>query len=150
MLINQHTYTVVNTIKMMRQTLILSMVCALSHTLSCPHCWDNPAGPDCKHDPKCCPSGELISDPCGCCHDCAKGTAYTFQDSKVLCLVLLKFTYSEKATKYMNFTGHKMFCAAPNFFRQPKNLTAFSASSKTFVQAQKINFTECKTSSCLA
>ena len=52
MLINQHTYTVVNTIKMMRQTLILSMVCALSHTLSCPHCWDNPVGPDCKHDPK--------------------------------------------------------------------------------------------------
>ena len=51
------------------------MVCALSHTLSCPQCWDNPAGPDCKHDPKCCPSGELTSDPCGCCQDCAKGRA---------------------------------------------------------------------------
>ena len=35
------------------------------------------------------------------------------------------------------FTGPKMFCADPNFFSQPKNLTAFSASSKTFVPAQK-------------
>jgi hypothetical protein len=35
------------------------------------------------------------------------------------------------------FTGLKMFCADPNFLSQPKNLTAFSASSKTFVQAQK-------------
>jgi hypothetical protein len=29
------------------------------------------------------------------------------------------------------FTGPKMFCAGPNFLSQPKNLTAFSASSKT-------------------
>ena len=35
------------------------------------------------------------------------------------------------------FTGPKMFCASPNFLSQPKNLTAFSASSKTFVLAQK-------------
>ena len=35
------------------------------------------------------------------------------------------------------FTGRKMFCAGPNFLSQPKNLTAFSASSKTFVAAQK-------------
>ena len=35
------------------------------------------------------------------------------------------------------FTGPKMFCADPNFLRQPKNLTAFSASSKTVVSAQK-------------
>ena len=35
------------------------------------------------------------------------------------------------------FTGPKMFCATPNFLSQPKNLTAFSASSKTFVPAQK-------------
>jgi hypothetical protein len=35
------------------------------------------------------------------------------------------------------FTGRKMFCASPNFLSQPKNLTAFSASSKTFVLAQK-------------
>ena len=35
------------------------------------------------------------------------------------------------------FTGHKMFCAGLNFLSQPKNLTAFSASSKTFVLAQK-------------
>ena len=30
-----------------------------------------------------------------------------------------------------------MFCAGPNFLSQHKNLTAFSASSKTFVPAQK-------------
>ena len=35
------------------------------------------------------------------------------------------------------FTGPKMFCASPNFLSQPRNLTAFSASSKTFVLAQK-------------
>ena len=35
------------------------------------------------------------------------------------------------------FTGPKMLCASPNFFSQPKNLTAFSASSKTFVLVQK-------------
>ena len=35
------------------------------------------------------------------------------------------------------FTGAKTFCADPNFLSQPKNLTAFSASSKTFVPAQK-------------
>jgi hypothetical protein len=35
------------------------------------------------------------------------------------------------------FTGPKMFCADPNFLSQPKSLTAFSASTKTFVPAQK-------------
>ena len=35
------------------------------------------------------------------------------------------------------FTSPKMFCAGPNFLSQPKNLTAFSASSKTFGPAQK-------------
>jgi hypothetical protein len=30
-----------------------------------------------------------------------------------------------------------MFCAGPNFLSQTKNLTAFSAFSKTFVPAQK-------------
>ena len=35
------------------------------------------------------------------------------------------------------FTGPKMFCASPKFLSQPKNLTAFSASSKSFVPAQK-------------
>ena len=35
------------------------------------------------------------------------------------------------------FTSPKMFCAGPNFLSQRKNLTAFSASSKTFEQAQK-------------
>ena len=33
------------------------------------------------------------------------------------------------------FTGPKMFCAGPNILSQPKNLTAFSVSSKTFVSA---------------
>ena len=36
-----------------------------------------------------------------------------------------------------HFTGPKMFCAGPIFLSQPKHLTAFSASSKTFVPAQK-------------
>ena len=36
------------------------------------------------------------------------------------------------------FTGPKIFCAGPNFLSQPKNLTAFSASLKTFVPAQKL------------
>ena len=35
------------------------------------------------------------------------------------------------------FTGPKMFCAGPSFLSEPKNLTAFSASSNTFVPAQK-------------
>ena len=35
------------------------------------------------------------------------------------------------------FTSPKMFCAGPNFLSQPQNLNAFSASSKTFVLAQK-------------
>ena len=35
------------------------------------------------------------------------------------------------------FTGPKMFWAGPNVLCQTKNLTAFSASSKNFVLAQK-------------
>ena len=35
------------------------------------------------------------------------------------------------------FTGPEMFCVGLNFLSQPKNLTAFSASSKPFVPAQK-------------
>ena len=35
------------------------------------------------------------------------------------------------------FKSPKMFGAGPNFLSQPKNLNAFSASSKTFVPAQK-------------
>ena len=35
------------------------------------------------------------------------------------------------------FTGPKMFCAGPNVLSQPKNLTAFGASSKPFVLPQK-------------
>ena len=33
------------------------------------------------------------------------------------------------------FTGSKMLCAGPNILSQPKNLTAFNASSKTFLLA---------------
>ena len=36
------------------------------------------------------------------------------------------------------FTGTKMFCAGKSFLSQPKKLTAFSASSKTFGLDQKI------------
>ena len=36
------------------------------------------------------------------------------------------------------FTGPKIFWAGSNFLSQPKHLTAFSASSKTFVPAQKL------------
>jgi hypothetical protein len=35
------------------------------------------------------------------------------------------------------FTGPKMFFAGPNVLGHSKNLIAFSASSKTFVPAQK-------------
>ena len=35
------------------------------------------------------------------------------------------------------FTGPKGFCADPKALWQPKNLTAFSASLKTFESAQK-------------
>ena len=42
---------------------------------------------------------------------------------KYLCLVLLQLA--------------KNFCAGPNFLSQPKNLAAFSSSSKTCVLAQK-------------
>ena len=34
------------------------------------------------------------------------------------------------------FTGPKMFCVGPNILSQSRNLTAFSASSKTFVLAE--------------
>ena len=36
-----------------------------------------------------------------------------------------------------SITGPKLFCAGQNFMSQHKNLTPFSASSKTFVLAQK-------------
>ena len=37
----------------------------------------------------------------------------------------------------LSLSGPKMFCASPNFLSPTKHLTAFSASSKTFVPAQK-------------
>ena len=36
-----------------------------------------------------------------------------------------------------SFTVPKIFCANPDVYAQTKNLTAFSASSKTFVPTQK-------------
>jgi hypothetical protein len=45
--------------------------------------------------------------------------------------------YFESSLMPCPFTGPKMFCAGPNFLSQHKNLNAFSASSKTFVPAQK-------------
>ena len=41
------------------------------------------------------------------------------------------------AQNICNALGPKMFCAGPIFLIQPKNLTAFSASSKPFVPAQR-------------
>ena len=38
---------------------------------------------------------------------------------------------------YCPITGPNIFIAGPNFLSQPKNLTAFSVSWKTFVPAQK-------------
>jgi len=43
-------------------------------------------------------------------------------------------------------TGLKKICAFPNFSSKPKNFITFSASSKTFVPAQKPNFSEWKSS----
>ena len=44
---------------------------------------------------------------------------------------------SKKSFMPCPFTGPKMFCAGPNVLSHSKNLIAFSASSKTFVPAQK-------------
>jgi len=51
----------------------------------------------------------------------------------------IKQASSQKKFRLMPcpFSSPKMFCADPNFLSQPKNMTAFSASSKTFVPAQK-------------
>jgi hypothetical protein len=38
-----------------------------------------------------------------------------------------------------HFTGPKNFCDGPNFLTKTKSLIAFSASSKNFVLAQKLN-----------
>jgi hypothetical protein len=68
--------------------------------------------------------------------------------TKILCQKKRLFAFSrigfcagtkffEEALMPCPFTGHKMFSAGPNFLSQPKKLTAFSASSKTFVPAQK-------------
>ena len=47
------------------------------------------------------------------------------------------FKKSFKMTNSLSFYGSQNVCAGPNFLSQLKNLTAFSASSKTFVQAKK-------------
>ena len=48
----------------------------------------------------------------------------------------LEFSISSKLMP-CPFTGPKMFCTGPNFLSVPKNLTAFSASLKTFEPAHK-------------
>ena len=68
--------------------------------------------------------------------------------TNILCQAKIWFAFSkivfcasakvfEESLMPCPFTGRKMFCIGPNFLSQPKNLTAFSASSKTFVPAQK-------------
>jgi hypothetical protein len=60
-----------------------------------------------------------------------------------LCTLKIILVYSKVRFHYINwllpcpFTGQKTFYAGPNFLSQPKNLTTFSASSKTFLPAQK-------------
>ena len=63
---------------------------------------------------------------------------HTLINSKNMFTILLIIDTDNKNTMMLcPFIGPKMFCAGPNFLSQPKNLTAFSASSKTFVLAQK-------------
>ena len=52
---------------------------------------------------------------------------------------LLFFLFEKESLLPCPFTGSRIFCVGPNFLSQPKNLTALSASSKTFVPAQKTN-----------
>ena len=74
LVINQHTYNLeVTRIEMIRHLLILSMVCVLGHTLICRPCNDPMHPIRCPLPPKCCTSGELTPDICGCCLTCAKG-----------------------------------------------------------------------------
>ena len=57
--------------------------------------------------------------------------------SNFINIIKLKTTEIQTFLMPCPFTGPKMFCAGPNILGQPKNLTAFSASSKTFVPSQK-------------
>ena len=84
LVINQHTYNLeVTRIKMIRHLLILSMVCALGHTLSCAPCNDPMYPVKCPLPPKCCTSGELTPNVCRCCLTCAKGkTMYSLYISE--------------------------------------------------------------------
>ena len=50
-----------------------------------------------------------------------------------------KISLGKLENKFVIYTGPKMFCFGPNILSQPKNLIAFSASSKTFVLPQKKN-----------
>ena len=84
-------------IKMIRLLLILSMVCTLSHALICQPCPSGRCGKiarpvlsysdktkvdeykstcDYCNELKCCPSGEVTPEICGCCYVCANGTVY--------------------------------------------------------------------------
>ena len=64
----------------------------------------------------------------------------TSLDNKEVAVEAGVTTTGKKVFKYLMpcpFTCPKMFFASPMFLSQPKNLTAFSASLKTFVRAQK-------------
>ena len=58
-------------------------------------------------------------------------------DSHVVTPLIFALTYAPNDLCLVLLQVPKCFCAGPNFLSQPKNLTAFSASSKTFVLAQK-------------
>ena len=62
-----------------------------------------------------------------------------YYENKIYFLILRLNQGSDElfVTYALSFTGPKMFCSGLHFLSQPKNLTAFSASSKTFVPAQK-------------
>ena len=120
LVINQHTYNLeFKRIKMIRHLLILSMVCVLGHTLSCPPCNDPRYPITCK-EPKCCKSGELTPDVCPCCLTCAKGKIiYSLLYKHWLyamaltidfcCFCLLILTLNVKPAMYRNLIFHVVF-----------------------------------------
>ena len=61
----------------------------------------------------------------------------SFFRKSVDCFAIFIIIFLNDSLMPCPFIGPKMFCTGLNFLSQPKNLTAFSASSKTFVPAQK-------------
>ena len=159
LVINQNTYKLeVTRIKMIRHLLILSMVCALGHSLSCPPCND-PMYPVTCDEPKCCTSGELTPDVCPCCLTCAKGKIiYSLQYKHKIysmastinfcCFCLLILTLKVKPAMYRNFIFHFVF-----LMKTGKNCikiqdTLAKLQTLTFNNYMDCNFHPCLTSSC--